>query len=259
MATLGTANGWIIFPQPKQGVRLRLFCFPYAGGGAGAFRLWPGNLPSDIEVCRIQLPGRENRLREPPFTRLSTMALELVQILHPYLDIPFVFFGHSIGALVSFEVARELRTKFGLRPSYLFASGYRAPQVPRDTPIYHLPDVEFVEGLQRRYDGIPKAVLQEPELMKIMLPILRADLTICDTYSYVEERPLGCPIAAFGGLEDSWVSHEHLEAWRFQTSQSFTLRMFPGNHFFLESAQPSLLEAISNALKPLISQLRASD
>lgn len=235
---------------------MRLFCFPYGGGGAAAYRLWSDGLPPDIEVCRIQLPGRENRLRERPLTRLSPLVQALVEILRPYQDMPFSFFGHSVGALISFELARQLRKRDGLSPAHLFVSAFRAPQIPRrDPPIHQLPDAEFVKEVRRRYDGIPGVVLQDMEMMQLMLPVLRADMTIYDTYVYANEPPLDCPISAFGGLQDYRVRQEDLAAWRDQTRSSFTLRMFPGNHFFLQSGRELLLQAVSQELARLRNEI----
>lgn len=244
---------WITCPKPNPQARLRLFCFSYSGGGASMFRTWSNELPLDIEVCPVQLPGREERLREPPFTRLVPLVQTVAHVLRPYLDVPFVFFGHSMGALICFEVARELRKQYSLIPIHLFVSSYRAPQIPDpDPPIYQCPEAEFVEEVSRRYDGIPEEVLQSAELMELVLPILRADFTICDTYVYSREDPLDCPISAFGGLEDHRVSREDLAAWRDQTRSSFSLQMLPGKHFLPQSAKVLLLQAVSQNLTRLL-------
>lgn len=161
---------------------------------------------------------------------------------------PFAFFGHSMGALLSFEVARELRRQHGIVPVHLFASGRRAPQAPdRDPPIHQLPDPAFLDEL-RLLDGTPEEVLEHPELMELMLPVLRADMAVSETYVYKPEDRLACSISAFGGLQDSEVDYDGLVAWREQTRRSFTLQMFPGNHFFLKSSQSLVLEAVSQGL-----------
>jgi medium-chain acyl-[acyl-carrier-protein] hydrolase len=186
---------------------------------------------------------------ETPFTQLSPLVQALAQALVPLLDKPFAFFGHSLGALVGFELARHLRRQSGVQPVRLFISADRAPQIPhRDRPIHALPDVEFLAEL-RRLNGIPGKVLEEAELMQIMLPILRADLAVYETYVYATEPPLNCPISTFGGLQDHRVSRGDLEAWRDQTSVSFSLRMFPGDHFFWNTTQPLLLQVLSQELR----------
>lgn len=207
------------------------------------FHSWSSILPAEIEVCAIQLPGRENRLREAPFTQLSPLVQTLVRILHPYLHKPFALFGHSMGALISFELTRELRRRKVSGPLHLFVSGRNAPQIPDPDPIYHLPEPEFVAVL-RRLNGTPEAVLQNRELMQFILPLLRADFTLHETYSYTAEPPLDCPISVFGGLQDSETTRDGLDTWRAQTRNVFTLRLFPGDHFFLDSAQNLLLQAI---------------
>ena len=243
------ATPWIICPTPNPHACMRLFCLPHAGGGASTFRTWSSHLPQSVEVCRIQLPGRENRLREPPFSQISPLVELLAQVIEPYLSLPYVFFGHSVGALVAFELARQLRKSNHLRPAHLFVSGRRAPQIPdRGPPIHQLPDAEFVRELGRRFNGVPEAVRQDAELMNALRPMLRADIAIDESYVYANSEPLDSPMSAFGGLQDPIVSHDDLAAWRNQTRCTFTQRMFPGNHFFLQSAQALLLQAISQDL-----------
>lgn len=249
MTVASTFNTWVTRPKPNPHAKLRLFCFPYGGGGARTFFRWPDNLSPFIEVCPIELPGRGDRLLEPPFTRLEPLLQELSDILLPYLDRPFTFFGHSMGGLVSFELTRLLRREHGLMPLHLFVSGRRAPQLPDpDLPIHTLPESEFLQEL-RLYNGTPESVLENAELMKLFLPVLRADFAVIETYVYKPEPPLSCPITAFGGLEDRKVSFDALEAWRKQTSATFCHKMFPGDHFFLHSACSNLLKSLSRELE----------
>jgi medium-chain acyl-[acyl-carrier-protein] hydrolase len=248
MTTATGFDPWIAFRKPNPQARLRLFCFPYAGTGASVFRTWSHGLPADVEVCPVQLPGRGTRLIETPFTQLAPLAQALAQALVPLLDKPFAFFGHSLGALVGFELARQLRRQSGVQPVLLFISADRAPQILHlDRPIHALPEGELLAEL-RRLNGIPGKVSEDAELMQIMLPVLRADLAVYETYVYSTEPPLNCPISAFGGLQDHRVSRGDLEAWRDQTSVSFSLRMFPGDHFFWHTTQPLLLQVLSQEL-----------
>jgi medium-chain acyl-[acyl-carrier-protein] hydrolase len=227
---------------------IRLFCFPYAGGGASIFRHWANGLPEFVEVCPVQLPGRETRFREAAFTRLGPLIEALAGELGPYLDPPFAFFGHSMGALLAFELARRLRRDGRPQPVGLFVSGCGAPQIrTQESPIHALPVADFRERL-RGLNGTPAAVLDNDELMDLLLPTLRGDFALCETYTYTPAPPLSCPISAWGGLGDDTVGRQELDAWRAQTTGSFRLRMLRGDHFFLQSAQPLLLRALAAEL-----------
>jgi medium-chain acyl-[acyl-carrier-protein] hydrolase len=242
-------DSWIAGRKPNPDARLRLFCFPYAGGAASVFRNWSDGLPADVEVCPIQFPGRGTRLTEPPFSQLSQLVEALTETLLPLLDKPFALFGHSLGSLVIFELARRLRANHQVRPVRLFVSAGPAPQIPhRGHPIHSLPEKEFAAELHR-LNGTPAELLNHDELMEIVLPSLRADFALYESYQYSSGPPLNCPISTFGGLSDQKVSHSDLEAWREQTSLSFSIRMFPGDHFFLKTTQPLLLRAISQQLR----------
>ncbi|HEX8708690.1 MAG TPA: alpha/beta fold hydrolase [Pyrinomonadaceae bacterium] len=242
---------WVTCYRPNPRARIRLFCFPFAGGGALTFRLWHDRLPSTVEVCAVQLPGHGNRLSEPPFDRLEPLVEALVPALIPYLDRPFVFFGHSMGALIAFELSRRLRSEFVIGPKQLLVSGRAAPQIPEaERRTYDLPEPEFIEEL-RRLNGTPAEVLEHPELLNLMIPILRADFAICQNYVCSPQAPFSFPLTAFGGLEDEDVSRQDLEAWREQTNAEFKVQMFPGDHFFLQTVQPLLLEVISRELERL--------
>ncbi len=229
--------------------RVRLFCIPYAGGGASVFRRWPSGLPDDVDVCAIQLPGRETRLMERPCSSLVSLVGDLSEALAPHLDRPFALFGHSVGALIGFELARRLRRRDGRLPVHLFVSGCPAPQV-RDTgpPIHGLPEPEFLDRL-RRFNGTPPEVFQHRELMELVVPVLRADFALRETYELVAESPLECPISAFGGSDDRDVPLPQVEAWREHTRSTFHLHTLPGGHFFLHTAQALLLERVSLALQ----------
>ncbi len=231
--------------------KLRLFCFPYAGAGALIFLPWPEALPDEVEVITAQLPGHWNRLPEPPFARLLPLVESLADAIDPYLDKPFAFFGHSMGAMIGFELARQLRRSGRPLPRHLFVSGRRAPQI-RETepPIYNLPDVELI-GELRKLNGTPAEVLEDRELMALVLPIIRADLSICQTYIYRPEPPLDCPITVFGGVSDEECSETRLSAWAQQTIATYRKEMFPGDHFFLHQSQTALLRSLAYELHKL--------
>jgi medium-chain acyl-[acyl-carrier-protein] hydrolase len=239
---------WFTRFKPNPQASSRLFCFPYAGGGADIFRRWALNLSSAIEVCAVQLPGRGRRIKEPPYTRLSMMVDEIDIAIRAYLDKPFFFFGHSMGAILGFELAHRLRREVGLEPSRLLVSGCRAPQLPdTDRKRHQLPDREFLLELES-LNGTPKEVLAHPEMIPYLLPPLRADFEAIENYVYSPAPPLTAPISAFGGRDDPEVKAEQLEAWRAQTTGGFTLRMFSGNHFFIHDAEELLLRIVSLVL-----------
>jgi medium-chain acyl-[acyl-carrier-protein] hydrolase len=235
-------------PQPNLHAKLRLFCFPYAGGSSFSFRGWWENLPDTIELCPIELPGRGTQMKSPLLTQLKPLVEAIARDLLPYLDKPFACFGHSLGGTIAFETIRLLRREYGFNPVYLFVSGCRAPQIPPKTPpIHNLPEPAFIEEL-RRLNGTPEAVFQSPELMELLIPILRTDFAVMETYVYLPETSLNCPIAVFGGWQDSEVSQADLAAWQEQAIASFSLEMFPGDHFFIYSERSALLNSISSKL-----------
>jgi len=247
---------WLAYHKPNPQADMRLFCFPYAGGSAAIYRMWADQLPKNLEICPVQLPGRGTRLNDRFFTRLMPMVEALAPALRSYCDRPFAFFGHSMGAAIAFELARHLRQQYHCEPEHLFVSGRNAPQVPDTDPFtYDLPEPEFIEEV-RRLNGTPKEVLEHPELMQLMLPLLRADFSVIQTYVYVAGEPLNSSITAFGGLLDHEVTREGLDAWSSQTTGRFSLRMLPGDHFFLQTSHDLLLKAMTYDLNQATARLR---
>lgn len=250
---LNTNTPWLLVPRPNPRTAMRLFCFPYAGSGAVVYRTWPNDLPPEIEMCAVQLPGRENRFRETPLNDLAQVVSGLAQALTPFLDKPFAFFGHSLGGLIGFELALHLREHHGVAPSQLFISARRAPHLPEPlAAIHHLPNEEFITHLQQRYGGIPQAILQAPDLLHAMLPMLRADFALFENYVYRSRPVLAGPITVFGGEQDRIVGRNDLAAWREHTSERFALHMLEGDHFFLRSAQPFITREISRQVLRLL-------
>ena len=239
---------WLTRPLPRPSARLRLFCLPYAGGSASVFRSWSDRLPSDVELCPVQLPGRESRLSEPRYERIAPLTLTLARALADELDRPVALFGHSLGALLAYELARRLQSS-GASPALLCVSGHRAPNLPNCHPIVHdLPDAEFENEL-RRLNGTPEPVLADPELRELMLPLLRSDFALAETYEHEPGEILSCPIVAFGGEADPMVDEGEVVAWGACTRGRFRHRMLPGRHFFVNSASDLLVAELAEELR----------
>ena len=235
---------WFLRLGPDAPARIRVFCFPYAGGGISSYRRWTALSDARLEFCAIQLPGHEDRYAEPAFTRLSDLIPPLAAEIAPHLGSPFAFFGHSMGALIAFELARELRRSGLPTPRHLFVSARRAPHLSRVRRTLHtLPDWELKAEL-RGLDGTPPAVLENDELMELVLPILRADFAICETYACAPADPLEVPIAMFGGADDEETTRDEIDAWRQHSRQPGQVRMFPGGHFFLHEHGAAIADAL---------------
>src|SRR5687768_3047054 len=238
---------WLSCYKPNPASKLRLFCFPYAGSGALIYRDWSRSLPAHVEVCPVQLPGRGSRQRETPFIRMDQLVKATLREMRPYLDKPFAFFGHSMGAIIGFEIARLLRREDATLPVHLFVSGRSGPPVRKPTThTYNLPDAAFMDELQR-LKGTPAEVLEHPELMQVLMPLIRADFELIQTYTYSDEPPLNIPLTAIGGLQDE-ITREELEGWRAQTTGAFSLRMLSGDHFYLTTNQQFLLPILAQEL-----------
>ena len=244
-------TAWLRVASRHQ-ARVRLFCFPHAGGGGSSYRLWPRELPEQVEVCAIQPPGREDRLREPPIASVDLMVAAIVPAILSRVDLPFAFFGQSMGAVVASEVAHELAARGEPLPAHLMVSARRPPHVPAlEPPLHLLADDEFVAEIRSRYGGIPPEVLREPDLMALLLPTLRADVEALETHRAALRAPLSVPITAMGGAADRLTPAEHLQAWRSVTKAAFGMRIVPGGHFYLDAQRPQVLAFVSAILAPL--------
>jgi surfactin synthase thioesterase subunit len=249
-AAMTLPNAWIVRPKPSSKSALRLFCFPHAGVGTSAFRGWAEGLNCNAELCLVNPPGRESRLREGLISTVTTLVPALVENIVGYLDRPFAFYGHSLGATVAFETALELRQLGCSQPIHLFVGASKAPQLPwPHPPLRLLSDNDFLSEIQRRYGVIPPEVISDGDMRALILRVLRADIAAVESYAFSKRAPLDCGITAFGGLEDDMVAQSALEAWRQQTTSDFRLHMLRGKHFFLQSARARLLELISDRLR----------
>jgi len=222
-----------------------LFCLPFAAGAASIYRDWQSLLPSSIHVVPVLLPGREARSTEPPYTECSALVAALATVLAPVVRRPYVLFGHSMGALIAFELARTFRRHGVAAPNRLIVSGCRAPHLPDpDAPIAALSSERFLAEVTK-LNGIPPEVVENREFIAFMLPLLRADFHLCETYRYVAEEPLDCPISAFAGVHDTKATEEQVRSWVGHTTDEFSLRKMVGDHFFVRSAKLQIVEAIA--------------
>jgi medium-chain acyl-[acyl-carrier-protein] hydrolase len=247
---LGHAHSqWLVCPQPYASPSLRLFVFPGAGRGPATYRSWSAHLPTGVELCIVHLPGRERRWNEPPFFRFDDLCRTVARALTPALDQPFAFLGHSLGALIAFEVGRRLRSSIRVEPRALFVAAHRAPHIPNRLPkIADVPDAEFVSAIEARQGGQPPVATAQRELVDVMLPTLRADYRVAEEYDYIAAPPLACRISAFGGLDDPGVTEDDLDGWRHHTSSTFRLRMMPGGHFFIDRRAATVLTLLLDDL-----------
>jgi medium-chain acyl-[acyl-carrier-protein] hydrolase len=231
----GLSRLWFQSLSSQEGKSLRLFCFPYAGGDTYGFRSWQRHFPPYIDLCLVHLPGRGKRIDEQMFTRLILLVQTIADLIMREPESPYALFGHSMGALISFELARELRRRGFAAPRRLFLSGRSAPDVTgREAPIFNLPEEAFIAAVGS-FNGAPKQVFAHPEAMKFFLPALRADLEMLDTYKYQPQERLSCPLTVYGGLQDADAPVDGLRAWEEHTSARCDLRLFNGDHFFIHN------------------------
>ena len=238
---------WVLSIRGDTAIDKRVFCFPHAGGGASLFRAFASSLLDGIELCAVQLPGREERLAEVPFDDLSALVPPTIAQMQPYLDRPFALFGHSMGALIAYEIARALCSA-SQPPLHLFVSAQAAPHVPsRTLPRHSLPPGAF-EAALARINGMPAQILQDAEVMAAIVPLLRADLALAETYAWTRGEPLDVPMTAFGGAKDPEASLEDLDAWRMHSRHFRGVRLFPGDHFYLRDDPALVVNAIAAGL-----------
>lgn len=233
--------------------KLRLFCLPYAGGSASIFQTWAKHFPEAIDICPIQLPGRGMRIHETPIHHFPSLIKTIVQESRPYLNVPFAFFGHSLGGLIAFEISHQLYKECLPLPLHLLVSGCASPTRQNKRRVLStLPEHEFIDEL-RRLNGTPEGILNNHELMALLLPVLRADFSLLESYRY-QPHPqlLRCPITAFGGLEDQDIELEQLRPWEDETYSRFVLHVLPGDHFFLHQSETELLTLLKQQLHPFI-------
>ncbi len=240
------ADWFVRYQRRPAEAPLRLFTFPYAGGGAAIYRTW-GDRLRGVDVYSVLLPGRERRLREPPIGDLPLLLEALLPAFKALADRPFILFGHSMGALIAYELANRLR-EWALDPEHLIVSACRAPERPRREQALHaLPDRQLVTAL-RDYGGTPPVVLDHQEIVEMLLPMIRADFRLHETYRFVPCTPLNCPVTAIAGQYDRLVVEEEKVGWGNHTFGVFALNVISGNHFFITDCADTVLGLVQRCI-----------
>ena len=256
------AKGWLLIPAPRPAAQIRLFCFPYAGGGPGVFQRWAAQLPPEVELCAVTLPGRAHRLGERPLSRMDELVEQIVPALQPWLDRPFALFGHCLGGVQMYEAALAIRARSGQLPIHLFVSGARAPssytpeQVRLDAsqfdteapaPGQPLSDAKVLEMVADLNFPSSSVLFDDAETRDLMLPVLRADLEMNQTYCFDFSRAdprLSVPATVMGGRVDPFVTRPQLEKWRDLATGGFEIIMRPGDHYFIHREEPRWLQIL---------------
>ena len=240
-------SSWLVH-RLNPSARLRLFCLPPAGGGASIYRSWQAGFPSEFDVCSVQLPGRETRLMEPPFSRMDPLVEALAEALVGALDRPFALFGHSMGALIAYELAKLLRQKYQMAPEHLFLSACQAPEVP-DAKRWHDLSEQALMAELRQVTGFPAEALEHEELMRLVLPTIRADAAVTETYVYRPAEPLDVPFTVFASERDEIVPRPAVDPWRDHTSAAFELHLVDGHHLYIQEQAPRIIRVILEKLR----------
>lgn len=226
--------------------KITLFCFPFAGGGASAYNRWEKYLGKIATVCPVQLPGREERIMEKPYDSMSDLLIELEDTIQKCLNGPYALWGHSMGGKIAYEIEKRMEKRGKIAQCFL-VSGSRIPSIPEPNPIYHLPDDEFKKALGR-FEGTPKEILENQELLNFFLPMLRADFTMDETYYDKELVALQSPIEAFGGHKDREADEEAMKEWGKYTARAFHCHMFEGGHFYMRNQEKAVLSEVRKCL-----------
>lgn len=237
-------------PRPVSAPKLRLFCFPYAGGGGNTYLPWARKLNDEVELVFVQTPGRGSRISEQPHDTMASLINELIHNASYFTRTPYAFFGHSLGSRVAYELCIQFKN-FGLPlPKHFFASGSRAPHlISENKSIYNLPENEFIKEIEQ-LNGTPREVLNNKELIELFLPLLRADFKLADTYR-ANEIKMPFPITVLHGKDDVGIKREQLAAWGRLSAEEYSLVEFEGDHFFINQSGHKVLEHVSSVLNSL--------
>lgn len=243
---ISSTGQWITDEGRAEGPEApwQLFCFAHAGGGPSFFRPWQATLAPEIAIRPVLLPGRERRLDESPFRHVAQLIEPLCAALEPHLNRPYALFGHSMGAVVAYEAARRFSDGSAAGPACLLVSGRRAPGLAgHRRRLSGLPDDEFLAEVAR-LNGTPPEVLGEPELLAMLLPALRADFELAETYQPLPGGRLRCPVVAYLSVSDPDVDQAAMLGWQDVTTGEFTMRVFSGDHFYLKGGRADVVNAV---------------
>jgi len=246
----GSLNKWFTNFGAKDQCSSRLICFPFSGGGANLFRPWASKI-EDCEIVALSLPGRENRFYDENISNLNTLLDEITPLVDQLMDKPCVFFGHSLGALIAFELAQRLRIENRNMPMRLVVSAFRSPERLSENTIMHsLADADFLVEL-KKYGGTAPELVNDKASMECLMPMLRADFKLHETYRYRLQPKLSCPITAFCGDRDNIVDINEMKGWKAHTSSFFSIENVSGNHFFVTSETKKMLELLNREMDRL--------
>lgn len=246
------ATRWLVcLADAAEKRRVRLYCFPYSGGNAAAFVPWQREIDPAIELCAVQLPGRGARFRESPCTSFKALIHALGDALlerQRQAPLPYAFFGHSLGALIAFELARHTHRQGLAMPAHLIVSACNAPPLKeKPVKLHELPDEQLIEKL-REYNGTPHEVLAHGELMRLLLPVVRADFALGADYLYEEEVPLSVPLTSFSGQADPHAPPVAMREWQRHSVGDYRAHVFRGDHFFINAERPQVFAALAATL-----------
>ncbi len=244
-------NQWLPSQFTHESGATRLLCFPHAGGGSAIYHRWEQQLPPHLTLLPVKLPGREGRLREPAHTSIAALLTAMTPSIASSITEPYALFGHSMGGLIAYELARKLQNEHNKTPKLLFVSACRSPDRFQQTQSLHrLPTEEMIESLIRDFNENGESTPAEREMMRAMADTLRADLQLLETYRHQGPAQLDCPIIGLAGSEDHKVTASDVNGWRSFTRAAFSLRTIPGHHFFLRQQEQSILQLIASKLPP---------
>jgi medium-chain acyl-[acyl-carrier-protein] hydrolase len=240
-------KSWIKLSKSEND-NFRVLCFPYSGGTAQVYRPLTNLLPDGVSVYSYELPGRGRRFGEEIPGMLSGLVEDAFSSIRGLIERPYAFLGHSLGGIIAFEMTRHLRKQGQPLPKHLFVSGIRAPQVPkREGEAFNLPRQAFIEKI-KDMGGTPSEILENEEMLDIMIPVLRKDFQIYETYSYSQDVPMPIPITAFGGRGDNFVTEDDIRQWSEHTSSLFDMQIFAGDHFFILDNMNNVAQSIARAI-----------